>query len=368
MLRARPWLLAALIPVAPALACHEVPAVAYETERFEVAPDFDYPICAGTLAHLEDHLDFVEASLSKTVPYGERIRFYWITEDVDSWCSERALGCYYPGTRVIIGNAASADHEIVHAVLNADAQTNLFLEEGLAELYSGVGSRRPASTGSLAPSELLWISASDYRFGELDYAVAQHFLTYMHKSAGPGVVRALSEVVVTGAGPPALEQAVERFAAVDYDTLEEQYLAFNALYYPGLREDAVTALEGDDWVDVSLRCDEDSTLGPLPETAPGMYQVRRLVLPERGAVDFELVGPEDVHLLVIDVRAERNRGRVLDFFWPRPAGIVEHPELRGGERRTLQLLPGTFLLYVFREDYEYSDVYLRAVVREFPRE
>ncbi|MCA9686270.1 MAG: hypothetical protein KC457_29145, partial [Myxococcales bacterium] len=299
---------------------------------------------------------------------GERIRFYWITEGVDSWCSERALGCYYPGTRVIIGNAASADHEIVHAVLNADAQTNLFLEEGLAELYSGVGSRRPASNGSLAPSELLWISASDYRFGELDYAVAQHFLTYIHKSAGPGVVRALAEVVVTGAGPASLEQAVERFTTVDYDTLEEQYVAQNALYYPGLREGAVAAIEDDEWVDVSLRCDEDSTLGPLPQAEPGMYQVRRLVLSDRRAVDFELLGPEGVKMMIIDVRAERNRGRVLDFFWPRPAGIVEHPEIHGGERLTLQMPPGVFLLWIYREDYEYSDVYLRTVVREFPRE
>ena len=82
--------------------CKEVPEVAYETEHFEIAPDFDYPVCGGTLAHFEDHLAFVESSLARTVPHGERIRFYWITRDIDSWCRSRAIGCYYPGTRVIV--------------------------------------------------------------------------------------------------------------------------------------------------------------------------------------------------------------------------------------------------------------------------
>src|SRR5262245_43433712 len=176
--------------------CNEVPAVAYETEHFEVAPDFDHPICAGTLAHFEAHLEFVESELARSIPFGERIRFYWITEDLDSWCSERAAGCYYPGTRAIIANGASVTHEIVHAVLNAEAQTNYCLEEAIAELYSGVGAYQyPGFEDRPSPGELLWLSPSDYRFGELDYAVAGHFMSYVEAQFGTGSTRALAAVV-----------------------------------------------------------------------------------------------------------------------------------------------------------------------------
>ncbi|NVB42363.1 hypothetical protein G6O69_31360 [Pseudenhygromyxa sp. WMMC2535] len=347
-------------------ACTEVPEVRYRTEHFEIAPDFEQPVCEGTLAYFEEHLSFVESSLAKTVPYGERIRFYWITDDLDSWCSSTALGCYYPGTRVIIGSGDSVAHEIVHAVLNAEAQNSLFLEEGLAELYSGVGSRRPQSS-SPVPSELLWITSSGYRYGQLDYNVAMHFMAYLNAARGPSTVRAIANTVVTGAGPPELERALERFTNRDYDALELQYLEQNAYYYPGLREDAVTAIESERWLDVSLRCSEDTTMGPLWDLEPGMYRTLRLELDQTQAVQFETRAPEGVSITVVDVAAERGKRRVVDFHHPKLSGRVEHPELHGDGVEVLQLNAGTHLIVVSRAGYTASEVFLRAEPLGFPR-
>jgi hypothetical protein len=348
--------------------CSELPEVAYETKHFEVAPDFDHPICAGTLAYLEDHLHFVESSLARSVPYGERIRFYWITEDLDSWCSRRAVGCYYPGTRIIVARGESISHEIVHAVLNAEAQTNYFLEEALAELYSGTAAyHRDIHDTRPDPSELLWLSPLDYRFGELDYEVAAHFMSYVEHRFGNGTTRALADVVVTAAGPPELEQAFARFTGISFEQLEQDYEASAPSYYSGLRELDVPAILDERWVDVSLHCDREDTFGPLPDETPGMYRTLRLVLEDPSAVDVELVGPPEVSATFVDIRRERGAGVVLDFHHPKLSNRREHETIHGGEAKTFQLRHGTHLVVIAREGYEYADAFLRAVPRKFPR-
>lgn len=356
--------------VAVALAgCNDIPAVVYETEHFEIAPDFEHPICAGTLAHFETHLNFVESSLARSVPFGERIRFYWITEDLDSWCSRRASGCYYPGTRVIIGDGASVSHEIVHAVLNAEAQTNYFLEEAIAELYSGIGTYHDANFDERPdPGELLWLSPADYHFGEVDYAVAGHFMSYIEARFGASSTRAIASVVVTAAGPPDLEQAFERFTGVNFEELEQQYKASASSYYRGLHEQDIAEILDPRWLDVSLRCDSEHTFGPLPDAQPGMYRSLRLVLDEPITVDVELIAPERVSVQFVDIRRERSAGVVVDFFHPRLSGRREHEVVHGGEQRTLQLRKGTHLVVISQAGYEYADAFLRAVPRTFPRE
>jgi hypothetical protein len=359
-----------LAALACSLACTDVPEVAYQTDHFDIAPDFDHPICAGTLQRFEDHLAFVESALSRPVPHGERIRFYWITGDLDSWCSDRAIGCYYPGTRVIIGTSASAPHEIVHAVLNAEAQTNLFLEEALAELYSGVGAYRTSAQREVdvTPDELLWLSTSDYRFGELDYGVAKHFAAFVHQRFGQGTIREIADVVATGAGPPALERAFELRTEFAFAELEQLYVDEARSFYPGLRDHVVPKLDGQSsWFDVSLRCDETTTLGPLWDERPGMYRTFRLVLDEPQTVDVHLAADEGVWLDVIDVRRERTAGKVVDFSHPELSGRREHPRLQSGEKASLQLRSGTHLFVIAREGYEYADAYLQAEIREFPR-
>ncbi len=365
--RARTCLALALL----ASGCGEVPPVAYETDHFDVAPDFEHPVCAGTLAHFEEHLAFVESALARPVPHGERIRLYWITGDLDSWCSERAIGCYYPGTRVIVGAGESTSHEIVHAVLNAEAHTNLFLEEALAELYSGVAAYRPLSQldSGPKPSDLLWLSVTDYRLGELDYSVGRHFIAFVYHHYGTAAVRGIADVVATGASPHEIEHAFERFTERTLAELEAEYLASRRSLYAGLEETKVPELEHEPkWVDVSLRCDEDTTMGPLWGADPGMFRVFRLVLDEPRRVDVGLMAPPDLSVDLIDVRRERGAGKVVDFFHPQTSGEVEHPRVQGGESASFLLSAGTHLVVVWRAGYDYSDAFLQIDVRDFPHQ
>jgi hypothetical protein len=361
-------MLAAGFGLAMAAGCVEIPEIAYETEHFEIAPDFDYPICAGTLAYFEEHLSFVESSLSRSVPFGERIRFYWITENLDSWCSERALGCYYPGTRVIMGTGESVSHEIVHAVLNAEAQTNYFLEEGVAELYSGVGAYRRAALDSRPdPSELLWLSPTDYRFGELDYAVAAHFMAYVEAEFGSGSTRGIAEVIATAAGPPELEATFERFTGISFAQLERNYDRYAYNYYRGLHDEDITPIDTARWLDVSLRCDANDTFGPLPDGTAGMYRSLRLELDQPQVVDIELRAPAQVSVQIVDIRRERGAGVVVDFRHPKLSGAREHPTIHADESASVHLRAGTHLLTISQPDYAYSDAFLRVVPRQFPR-
>ena len=365
-----------LVHALPALACIGLcscpnpPAVAYETEHFEIAPDFEHPICAGTLDYFESHLDFVESSLSRSIPFGQRIRFYWITENLDSWCSERALGCYYPGTVVIIGSGTSIGHEIVHAVLNAEAQTNFFLEEGLAELYSGVGAyHRDSQDLRPNPQDLLWLSPSDYRFGDLDYAVAGHFMSYVERRFGTGPTRGIAGAVINADGPDEVERTFERFTGISFDELESEWLDSSSSYYRGLRESDIPKIVVDRFYDVSLRCDQVETYGPLPEdAAPGMYRTMRLELDDPQTVDVDFRADSEVQLRIIDICRERGVRWVVDFHHPRLSGLREHPLLYGGDKASFQLRAGTHLLVISRPDYEYSDAYVQVVPRELPRD
>ncbi|MEM6992707.1 MAG: hypothetical protein AAF721_19490 [Myxococcota bacterium] len=45
------------------LGCGELPAVQYETDRLQIAVDFDAPLCEGTLAALDEHVSRVESTL-----------------------------------------------------------------------------------------------------------------------------------------------------------------------------------------------------------------------------------------------------------------------------------------------------------------
>jgi len=363
----KPWTSLAALGLALS-GCKDIPEVAYETRRFEIAPDFDHPICAGTLAQFEDHLSFVESALARSVPFDERIRFYWITDGLDNWCSARARGCYYPGTRVIVGSGTSVHHEIVHAVLNAEAHTNFFLEEALAELYSGVGSVDLAALDTRpSPGELLWLSPTDYRFGDLDYVVAHRFMGHVHHEHGAGSIRGIASVVVSAAGPPELEQVFKRFTGLDFDAIEANYLGRARSFYPGLHDKHVPEALGKRWHDVSLRCDSAETLGPLPDSSPGMYRSLRLELDEPRSVSFELRAPADVRLTIVDARRERAAGWVVNFLHPKLSGRRQHPVIHGGEALDVQLRAGTHLLIIERASYEYTDAFLQVLPLELPR-
>lgn len=336
--------------------CEAPPEVAYTTERLEIAPDFDYPVCQGTLDHLDGHVTFVEDQLTRWIPPGERVRFYWLTRGLQDWCSEGAAGCYYPGTRIVIGDSSTVTHEIVHAVLDAEARTNLFLEEALAEAFSGVGAYHdPDDDARPSPSELLWLSPDEYRQGDLDYVVASHFMSYLRSAHGVAPVRGLAAQVVAGASPDELEIEFDYEFDQPFSSLEAEYVEGAPTFIRGLGENQATvAAVGPAAIDVELDCGEVHTYGPNADGSAGMFRVFQTQVPQAGEYDIAIHGHPDLELRIVDLRRQRGWGNVIDWHNPVVLDDAKLPAMHGGDRLRVNLRSGLHLMVFSTEGYDPS--------------
>jgi hypothetical protein len=180
-------------------ACSELPELSYTTDRLRLGAAFEEPICEGTLKAFDDHV----GQPSNRDP----IVVYWL-DDVSEYCGKNRGGCFFPGTRVLFSTGPSITHELVHAVLDSTAHT-YFVEEGIAEIYSGVDvfyDPKP-DDGSLASR--LSLSRSAYRDGKLDYASAAHFMRYVLETEGELAMRDLADVIAGGGSTKAITDAIE---------------------------------------------------------------------------------------------------------------------------------------------------------------
>ena len=328
-----------------AFGCSPLPDVAYETERVELAPDFDAPLCRGTLDDLDAQVGRIEHELDRI--YDERpIRVYWIEGDLEEQCGEGRTGCYFPATRILFAETGSIDHELVHAVLDSEG-VSYFLEEGLAELLSGVGVVYQPDPDGPGPADRLRLSPSEYRKGGLDYAAAAHFMHFVYTEAGAGAVRRLGREIAVDASPGRLESVIEDVMHASVAEVESRYQTSAPRYYPGLAQSRVPALElGElaDGIEVLLDCDEPDTRGPLPHEDGGMYRVFRLDVPFSTRVDFELSGDDEGWLDVFDPYARLHRGWVADWTRPDRSLDPDASHVLAGSRARLDLEGGTHLL------------------------
>ena len=347
-------------------ACQNPPEISYETAHFEIATDFDAPVCEGTLDYFESHLEWVEGELGVKLPTDTKIRVYWLEDTLDEWCREGASGCFYPGTKVLFSNGRSISHEMVHVLLNAEAHTSLFIEEGLAELYSGVGTRYRRDEDEAPPvAELVWLTPDEYRGRKLDYALAGHFAGWLRQELGPVVNQRLAGVVTAGGGPEDLARELDRLHH-DLDSIEANYTEHYRTSYRGLRDTELPELELDYGVELELNCGDPSTMGPLPDGSGGMYQVHRLVVQADQLLDLHLYAGPEVRLDLIDTRSERGSGQMIDFHMPIPRESLEHPHLQGTQQATLEVRKATYLLYVWTPSHAAQSVTIEANLRPRP--
>lgn len=191
--------------------------------------------------------------------------------------------------------------------------------------------------------------------------MAGHFVSWVNAELGEIVIRELATIVVEGGGARDLERALERYADMSFAQTEQAYAALDRNDYSGLRDVIVPELEFDLGIDVSLRCQDDTTFGPLPSASPGMYRTLRFELDEPRVVEFQLFGGDDVRMDIIDVGAERLVGHIIDFHHPRPSGGIDHRVVRVSDRQRLAWLSaGTYLLYISQAGYGPSETILLA--------
>lgn len=335
------------------VACSPLPEVQYETERLQIAPEFDARICEGTLEALDEHLREVEGGLGqigRTAPY----RLYWMREGLDDVCGEGKGGCFFPATRMMFAHGGSITHEMTHAALDSEGES-YFLEEGMAELLSGVGVYYELDEHHEGPAHQLRLSRSAYRAGRFDYSAAAHFMRWVYDARGLDGVRRLASEVEAGASPERLEDTLEEVMGADVDDIEAAYRlhaprAYEGLGYartPALRlasidEDA--AWPGPDlWViDVEARldCASPDTMGPRLDEEEGMYQVFRMDVPENAGAVLRVDGDAGAWVDVMNPYARTRFGVMTD--WMRPDPVIDEGalRLRPGDEVTMELRPG----------------------------
>lgn len=337
--------------LALATACSELPELAYVTDRLQIGTSFSEPICAGTLQAFDDHVDGVEDALgqpSNTDP----IVVYWL-DDVEDYCGKNRGGCFFPGTRVLFSSGASITHELVHAVLDSTAHT-YFVEEGIAEIYSGVDVFYDPDPdhGSLAGR--LSLSRSAYRDGKLDYASAAHFMRYVHESRGERAMHELADAIAKGGSTTTLTHAIEASFDSTIDEIEETYFATAPSYFRGFAAAEIRRIEGL-WQghEVHLDCDDASTRGPLGQAGGGLYEVRRFEVRRGGTAKLTVDGDAGGWVTLFDPNARR--GMVTNWALPDvevdPAGTTLHT----GESAMVELEPGTYLL-VYGADTDDTEI------------
>lgn len=310
------------------MACNDPPQVAYSTERFDVAPDFDHPICRGTLDALDAQADRVQDEL-RVPPFRGRFLLYWLA-DVSEYCTQSESGCFYPGTRVLFATESSIRHEIVHAVLDAPNDDHVFLEEGLAELFEGNDTvHDPRSDGQDLATKLA-LDRSDARRGDLSYPAAAHFLNWATRQAGSVPPRVATDLD-HAADRSRVRATIESLLDASLEEIDARYRDEAGTLLRGSRRRSVKRLSLDDLADgyrVELDCDDAETYGPRPHAQPGMYRVFRLWLPGPTSVQFELEPEPDAvaWVDVFDPDAAVRDLRTVD--WSNPDPSIDRDALR----------------------------------------
>lgn len=360
-------------------ACSPLPEVAYQTERLQIAPEFDAPICEGTLAGLDEHLREVEVGLGqlgRTEPY----RLYWMREGLADVCGEGRGGCFFPATRMMFAHGGSITHEMTHAALDSEGES-YFLEEGMAELLSGVGVYYDVDVHEAGPAQQLRLSRAAYRAGAFDYVAAAHFMRWVYDRRGLDGVRRLASEVEAGASPERLEATLAEVMGRDIDALELDYRRHAHRGYEGIGYEHTVALgftevdEDDELpgpevlvleVDARLDCAAVDTMGPLLDEREGMYQVRRVEIPDNAGAVLRAEGDPGTWVDVVNPYASARQGVMTD--WMRPDPRIDEGALRlfAGDELVMELRPGVRAIVLAAEGTASRRVSLRVELTAVP--
>lgn len=211
--------------------------VEYETEHLLI--DVVNPraeLCAGDLRRFEEQIVLLEDVLDSRVR--GKLPFQLALTEEDVGCSGSALGCYDRSQDAVYAMGGTWRHEFVHAVWahgDRSATTEVFFEEGIADLFDGKASPGPAQ-----------IHPIEEMYGHDGWASRQlgtHFIGWSAYEFGVEGITALR-----GADDPS--SAYETWTGVSLADAEEAYVENASYAYPDF-----------------LGCAE-----PLQATAPGLFE------------------------------------------------------------------------------------------------
>ena len=282
--------------VLPSSGCSELPPVRYESARVRVAPYFDDPVCAGTLARLEGWIDGVEVRTGLTLP--EPVTFYWGPEARAAGCDGDAFGCALVESSEIYGLLWAAEHELAHVVGGQLGVATPAIEEGwtraVTDICAGV-SERKLQLETLAKPRPLPID---------DEARATHFVVFLIERFGIERVNRFKASAPRGSTEGEVAAAFESAFDVGFEQARTEWLSWpSELCHRWAPPAGHIYTGGTLELGFSPACDDPDTLGPYAvayaehdnrgstEIRPGMYQSVFVDVPFGLPVTLTLDGP-----------------------------------------------------------------------------
>lgn len=334
---------AALLLGATALGCGPLPEIEYETDHLRLATDFSDPVCAGTLRMLDRAAGRIAASLD---PGGAQDPYvlYWLEDELLDFCDEGSTGCFYPGTRIAFARGESLTHELVHVTIDSPGRA-YFMEEGLAELYSGAPVRHDPDDlrGELVAQ--LELSQHDYQHGALSYTQAAHFAHWVRHSEGEGAMARLAAALGREGGESEIREQLEAIFGTTIWGVEQHYGREAPRLYPGLYDEQVELQVLDDsalWLSTTLDCEDEEVIGPLPDGEGSMAQQLRLKVPEAREARMRLDGDPGTWVEVL--RPYASGQEYFPPWWPSSSLRSRVARLQPGDQTTVHLNAGTYLV------------------------
>lgn len=294
------------LPLLAALAC-SLPEPTLEGAHVRIAADPGLAACGDLLGHMDAFVADLAAEWDRPPPTGDdRIDFHWLRphDFADrTICVQPTSGCAWRGD--VYASYAPVDHELVHALADADGLPPPFFIEGLAVAYE---LPTPEGLEDLAADERADLEAALFdRVLDLParrYAVAGAFIAFLVERHGaPAVLRLyralgllddrgrIARVYARELGEP-LDRAIAEFSELRRDC------PLRGFRLRRFECDApVLAWDGDVLTfHRTLACGEPDVLGPsvlgtaaayhtLEIPAPGDYAVRFVADADPGAAD-----------------------------------------------------------------------------------
>jgi hypothetical protein len=261
------WVLLSVAASCLASGCHdERPPIVWEGEHLRFGTYEDTAtICEGTLPYMDAFVGYIGDLFERP---DARVDYYWVPEDLDSYCRSNIGGCT-AGIEVI-SERTLHKHEIVHA-----ARSNAYLpiEEGIAELYGDQTLWREEPT----PAGMLGLLA-EHEHGRLleesaKYRNLGHFASYLRVIGGvPGLAELGRRTVYDGSFrsiDPVFQDVYQRPLTTvvndylaDYPVCDQTRHADNGFECGRNLVRLPTQGEGPLDLEIPLDCDQPDVLGP----------------------------------------------------------------------------------------------------------
>jgi len=189
----------------------------YESEHLEIWASDGLQACGGTYEYTEHWLAAFRERVGEHGD-GSRHTFYWLSGDefLPELCTT-GIACAYPRSNVIYSTLIPAEHEIVHAEL--DAQPPSVLVEGAAEAFGTIAS--PFASKSMSIDPLL----DEEQIPGIGYQTAGRFSRFIIEQHGIEAYFTLYESLDGATGREAFAEAVEDVLHVELPTLLQAFAA-----------------------------------------------------------------------------------------------------------------------------------------------